>query len=198
MKLNIIFSAVAAVFIFAAVAAAQSPVYRISAPYSHKNLTIFLIHGKDETSKTNILTLQEAMQRQIFRVYETSDVNELSVENISKTFDVFIQSGDIVKGGKQDRVLAVSIIIPAHSGRIKIEAFCVESGRWQKRGSEDSNQFSSSNDRIVSKELKLAANGTRSQQEVWAKVSEAQDKLSTNVGGAVASTTSRSSLQLSL
>lgn len=192
------FCGFAALFVFAVIVAAQSPTYRISAPYSHKNLTIFLIHGKDETSKTNILTLQEAMERKILRVYETSDVNELAVENISKYFDVFIQSGDIVKGGKQDRILAVSIIIPARSGRITIEAFCVESGRWQKRGNEDAGQFSSSNDRIVSKELKLAANGDRSQQEVWAKVSEAQDKLSKNLGGAVASANSRSSLQLSL
>jgi hypothetical protein len=198
MKLKRVFCGFAALFVFAVIVAAQSPTYRISAPYSHKNLTIFLIHGKDETSKTNILTLQEAMERKILRVYETSDVNELAVENVSKYFDVFIQSGDIVKGGKQDRILAVSIIIPARSGRITIEAFCVESGRWQKRGNEDAGQFSSSNDRIVSKELKLAANGDRSQQEVWAKVSEAQDKLSKNLGGAVASANSRSSLQLSL
>ena len=198
MKLRIVLGMVAVLSVFAAVAVAQSPSYRISAPYSYKNLTIFLVHGKDETSKTNILTLQEAMQRQILRVYETSDVNELSVENISKHFDVFIQSGDIVKGGKQDRVLGVSIIIPARSGRIKIEAFCVESGRWQKRGNEDAGQFSSSNDRIVSKELKIAANGARSQQEVWAKVSEAQEKLSRNVGAPVTSGSSATSLQLSL
>jgi hypothetical protein len=198
MKLKSFTCGLAALFVFAAIAAAQSPAYRISAPYSHKNLTIYLIHGKDETSKTNILTLQEAMERKILRVYETSDVNELEVENISKVFDVFIQSGDIVKGGKQDRILGVSIIIAARSGRIKIEAFCVESGRWQKRGNEDAGQFSSSNDRIVSKELKLAANGERSQQEVWAKVSEAQDKLSKNLGAPVAAHASSSSLQLSL
>lgn len=183
---------------FAVAAPAQSPAYRVSAPYSYKNLTIFLIHGKNETNKTNILTLQEAMERQILRVYETSDVNELAVENISKTYDVFIQSGDIVKGGKQDRVLAISIIIPARSGRIVIEAYCVESGRWTKRKNEDAGQFSSSNDRIVSKELKLAANGARSQSEVWEKVSEAQSKLSKNVGGSVAAAESRTSLQLSL
>ncbi|MEO8573790.1 MAG: DUF6569 family protein [Pyrinomonadaceae bacterium] len=198
MKLKCVISGLAALFVFATAAAAQSRPYRISAPYSHKNLTIYLVHGKDETSKTNILTLQEAMERKILRVYETSDVNELAVENVSKYFDVFIQSGDIVKGGKQDRILGVSIIIPAHSGRIKIEAFCVESGRWQKRGSEDAGQFSSSNDRIVSKELKLAANGERSQQEVWAKVSEAQEKLSRNLGAPVTGRSSSSSLQLSL
>lgn len=176
---------------------AQNDQYRISTAYTYKNLSIFLIHGKDETKNENIITLQEAMERKLFRVYETSDVNELEVENVSKTFDVFIQSGDIVKGGKQDRILAVSIIIPARSGRISIDAFCVESGRWEKRGSEDSRQFTSSNDRIVTKELKLAANSERSQQEVWDKVSDAQARLAKNVGGDVRGS-SGSSLQLSL
>ena len=120
------------------------------------------------------------------------------MENLSKQFDVFIQSGDIVKGGKQDRVLAVSIIIPARSGRIKIDAFCVESGRWTKRGTEDPTKFTSSNDRIVTKELKIAANAARSQSDVWNQVSEAQARLSKNVGDAVADVTSNSSLQLSL
>jgi len=182
----------------AATVAAQQTGYRISSPYTHKNLSIFLIHGKDETKKTNTMTLQEAMERKLFLVYETSNVNELEVENLSKTQDVFIQSGDIVKGGKQDRVLAVSIIIPARSGRVKIDAFCVESGRWQKRGNEEAGKFTSSNDRIVTKELKIAANATRSQQEVWDKVSDAQARLSKNVGGSVAAPASSSSLQLSL
>ena len=172
--------------------------YRISQPYTYKNLTIFLIHGKDESSGKNVLTLQEAMEMKVLRVYETDDVNELEVQNISKYYDVFIQSGDIVKGGKQDRVLAVSLIIPARSGRISIEAFCVESGRWEKRKNEEVGQFSSSNDRLVTKDLKLAANKSSDQSEVWAKVSEAQARLSRNVGGSVAAADSASSLQLSL
>lgn len=172
--------------------------YRISTPYTHKNLTIFLIHGKDERSGKNVLTLQEAMEMKVLRVYETSDVNELEVQNISKFYDVFIQSGDIVKGGKQDRVLAVSIMIPARSGRIAISAFCVESGRWEQRKGEEVGQFSSSNDRLVTKDLKLAANDASSQQEVWAKVGEAQAKLGRNVGGSVAARDSATSLQLSL
>ncbi|MBV9217019.1 MAG: hypothetical protein JO053_12670 [Acidobacteria bacterium] len=182
-----------------AAAAAQTAGYRVSAPLTYKNLSIFLIHGKDENTKGNILTLQEALERGLFRVYETGDVNELEVENLSKEFDVFIQSGDIVKGGKQDRILAVSIIIPARSGRVSIEAFCVESGRWTKRGNEDSDKFTSSNDRIVTKELKMAANGARSQSDVWAQVSEAQERLAKGVGGGnITSRTSESSLQLSL
>ena len=200
MKTKLIANILAVFMVVVAVAgvtAAQSGNYTVSASYTYKNLSIFLIHGKDESKKGNILTLQEAMERDLFRVYETSSVNELEVENLSKEFDVFIQSGDIVKGGKQDRILAVSIIIPARSGRVKIDSFCVESGRWTKRGNEDSTKFTSSNDRIVTKELKIAANASRSQAEVWSKVSEAQASLAKNVGGSVTGT-SASSLQLSL
>ena len=189
--------AVACLLITAAMVRAQGS-NRISAPYTYKNLTIFLIHGKDERSGKNVLTLQEAMEMKVLRVYETSDVNELEVENISKFYDVFIQSGDIVKGGKQDRVLAVSIMIPARSGRITISAFCVESGRWEKRSGEEVGQFSSSNDRLVTKDLKLAAAKPGAQSEVWNKVSEAQARLGKSVGGSVSSRTSASSLQLSL
>ena len=193
-----VFAAFVVALAIVGAAAAQTADYRISTAYTYKNLTIFLLHGKDQNLKNNVMTLQEAMERKLLVVYETSNVNELEVENLSKQFDVFIQSGDIVKGGKQDRVLAVSIIIPARSGRVKIEAFCVESGRWTKRGVEDSSKFNSSNDRIVTKELKIAANATRSQQEVWDQVSDAQARLSKNVGGSVAAAASNSSLQLSL
>ncbi|MEZ5344728.1 MAG: DUF6569 family protein [Pyrinomonadaceae bacterium] len=182
----------------AGIASTHAQEYKISKPSTHKNLSIFLIHGKDQTDNKNILTLQEAMENKEFVVYETSDVNELAVENLSKQNDVFIQSGDIVKGGKQDRVLAVSIIIPANSGKILIQAFCVESGRWEKRGKEDNGKFASSNDRIVTKDLKLAANKSKSQQEVWTEVSKAQSKIAANVGGTVNSTASATSLQLSL
>ena len=144
----------------AVMAAFGQDAYRVSAPYTYKNLTIFLIHGADLSSNRDLITLEEAMEMKVFKVYETEDVNELIVENISPDHDVFIQSGDIVKGGKQDRVLAVSIVIPRMSGRISIEAFCVESDRWEGRGSESKKEFSSSEERIVSKELKMATNGT--------------------------------------
>ena len=199
MKLNrkIALSLAIVILIAASSALAQNG-YRISAPYTYKNLTIFLIHGKDSTNKKNIITLQEALKLKVFKVYETSEVNELQVENISSQYDVFIQSGDIVKGGKQDRVLAISIIIPARSGRVSIESFCVESGRWEKRKGEDAQQFSSSEERLVSKDLKVAANGQRSQSEVWSKVSEAQKRLSANTGVDVTANASGSSLQLAL
>lgn len=188
--------------------------YRISGPHTHQNLTIFLIHGEDASSNKNLITLQEAMEMKVFKVYETEDVDELMVENISPKYDVFIQSGDIVKGGKQDRVLAISIIIPRNSGKVSIEAFCVESDRWEGRGNESRKEFSSSEERVVSKELKVATNGTGSgsgsgngdgdgagrgsQTKVWNEVANAQRNISANVTVDVTANSSASSLQLSL
>ena len=154
--------AVGVCLLAAAVGAFGQTAYRISEPFTYKNLTIFLIHGADASSNKDLITLEEALKMKIFKVYETEDVNELMVENISSKYDVFIQSGDIVKGGKQDRVLAISVIIPRNSGNVSIEAFCVESDRWEGRGNESRKEFSSSEERVVSKELKLATNGVGS------------------------------------
>src|SRR5215207_9962261 len=170
--------------------------YRLSGPYTHKNLTVFLVHGKDLTNKP-FLTLQEALAQKKVRVYETKEVNELTIRNLSNQ-DIYVQSGDIVRGGDQDRMISVDFIVPPRSGRMPIAAFCVESGRWNKRGNEEAASFSSSENSVVSKDLKLAAKSANSQQEVWQKVKLAQDKLAVNVGGSVNSTVSASSLELSV
>jgi len=125
-------------------------------------------------------------------------VNELSVENVATDEDVFIQSGDIVKGGQQDRVLAYDLIVPAKSGKTPIPSFCVEAGRWTKRGGEDATKFSESGKQAGTKELKLAVNYARSQDQVWAKVRDAQRKLGDRIGKMVQDKDSPTSLQLTL
>jgi len=154
--------------------------YAVSGPYTHKNLTIFLLHGASQSQGRAPLTLQEAMKRKLVVVRETGDVNRLTIQNRSSQ-DVFVQAGDIVKGGQQDRVLALDLIVPPKSGRIPIDAFCVEQGRWSRRGDEAVTAFSASNNVLASKDLKIAANARRSQSEVWANVSKAQEKLAANL-----------------
>ena len=171
--------------------------YRLSGPYTHKNLTIFLVHGKDLLPGKNFLTLQEALAQNKVRVYETKEVNELAIRNLSNQ-DIYVQAGDIVRGGEQDRMISVDFIVPPRSGRMPIAAFCVESGRWNKRGEELAGFFSSSNNMVATKEVKLAAKRARSQSDVWQKVSDAQEKLSLNVGAPVQAQASASSFELSL
>jgi len=170
--------------------------YKFSGPYTHGNLTVFLVHGKDLSNKT-FLTLQEALAQKKVRVYETKDVNELAIRNFSNQ-DIYVQAGDIVRGGEQDRMISVDFIVPPKSGRMPIAAFCVESGRWSKRGNEEAGSFSSSENSVASKELKLAAKRENSQQEVWKNVSVAQEKLVRNVNALVIDAASPTSLELSV
>jgi len=170
----------------------------LSGPYTYKNLTVYLVHGENVLNDRTPLTLEEAMERRLVIVHETSDVNELEIENISKTDEVYVQAGDIVKGGKQDRVLAVDLIVPARSGRMPIDSFCVEHGRWVARGDESTAAFASSAEMAPSKQIKLAARLEKSQAQVWRGVEESQNKLSAAANTNVASNVSRSSLPLTL
>lgn len=172
--------------------------YRISGPYQHENLTVFLIHGEDRLNTDALITLEEALAQKHVVVYETSDVNELAIENVSANREIFVQAGDIVKGGRQDRVLAVDVVVEPRSGKLPIDAFCVEHGRWSQRGSETANAFTMSEMMVATKDLKMATRVNRSQSEVWEKVDEAQQKLNRSVATEVRAEDSASSLQLSL
>src|SRR5262249_42020865 len=110
----------------ATLAQAQAPKadgYTFSGPYTYQNLTIFLVHGKDTLPAKKLLTLQEALEQKKLVVHETKQVGQLSVENIADDFDVFIQSGDIVKCGQQDRALGYDLIVSAKSGKVPIQSF---------------------------------------------------------------------------
>jgi len=79
---------------------------RVSGPYSFENLSLFLLHGEDRVPSGSYRALQQAMESKSTAVYETGTVGELLIENLGD-LDVFIQAGDILKGGRQDRVIGV-------------------------------------------------------------------------------------------
>lgn len=193
---------------------------RISGPVSHDNLSIYFIHGPSRPGPVP-LTLKEAMEKGQVRLNETGKVNELEIENTGDDA-VFVQAGDIVKGGQQDRTLMVSLLLPPRSARVPIASFCVEQGRWAARGKEDVKTFATSAASVPSREMKLAMqapepetasipginvrtdrvrplNETASKQrKVWDGVRKAQEKLGNNLGSSVQASTSATSLQLAM
>lgn len=171
--------------------------YGISEPLTYKNLTVFFVSGESDIAYNDYLTLEEAMKNGDIKVYETGQVSELQIENLSDK-PVFIQAGDIVKGGKQDRVIQIDIIIRKKYGKVPLASFCVEHGRWSRRGGEELAEFSVSEKRIASKDLKMAAYSSSSQQDVWEEVEVVQDKLAVNMDVEVRDGRSSSSLQLTL
>ena len=62
-----------------------------------------------------------------------------------------------------------------------LAAFCVEHGRWTRRGDENAAAFSSNTKALSSKNEKLAARYGLNQADVWAGVAEQQAKLNENV-----------------
>jgi hypothetical protein len=172
--------------------------YTLSGPITCLNLAVYLVHGDNVLATGNYLTLQEALEKKRIIVHETGTVGQLAVENISEDAEVFLQAGDIVKGGRQDRVLAYDLVVPPQSGRVPIDSFCVEASRWQKRGSEDAERFSSSSGQLPGKALRLAVSSARQQAQVWEKVKEQQDRLGKTLKKSLADPQSPSSLQLTL
>src|SRR5204863_4455174 len=196
--------------------------YRVTGPVTHENLAIYLVRGKSAAGPVP-LTREEALAKRSVKVHETGNVNELQIENLGND-EVFVQSGDIVKGGQQDRVLTVTLLLPPKSGRIPIASFCVEQGRWTARGREDVKTFATASAVIPSREAKIAMKApvtvsadpaptggvavrtlsitasetSARQQEVWRKVRKVQDGLSSNLGTTVNAPASQSSLQLAL
>ena len=134
--------------------AARADEYRVSGPVVHENLAIYLVHGKSAAGAVP-LTLDEALRKGAVKVHETGTVSELQIENLGMD-EVFIQAGDIVKGGQQDRVLSVSLVLPPKSGRLPIASFCVEQGRWSARGKEDVKTFATASASVPSREAKIA------------------------------------------
>jgi len=170
--------------------------YRISGPFTHDNLSVFLIHGANRSAK-NLLTLEEAIAQHKVIVYETRNVNELAVENVSNE-DVFIESGDIVKGGAQDRTLKDDLILPSKSGKVSITSFCVEHGRWTRRGNESVASFDAATQAVATKQLKMAVKMKADQSEVWNQVAQAQAKLSARLGGAARAAASPTSFAMTM
>ena len=107
--------------------------FQITESYTSDNLQVFLILGEEEGELPEYISLGEAMKSKKVEVKETGQVNELSITNKSDKH-IFIHSGDIVKGGKQDRTLAYDLIGPPHVKDMPLASFCVEQGRWRKRG----------------------------------------------------------------
>lgn len=171
-----------------------------SGPFTHENLTLFMLHGEDKMKGKNFLTLPEAMAQKKVVIYETKQVNDLQVENVSPTEEVLLLAGDIISGGQQDRVITLDQILPPKSGKQPLLVHCVEqtAARWMSAYTKENKTFYASDGVLNSKALKLANSVTMSQHIVWKNVEVTQRQLSTKLKAVVNDAKSESSLNLTL
>src|SRR5215467_5447359 len=123
--------------------------YKVLAPIRHGNLTVFPVVAVKTHNTEEFLTLDEGLRsgdvvvtesgvirpmvrRPNMRPYNPgggAEVNRLVLVNNSKR-PLLLLAGEIVTGGKQDRVIGKDRLVPAESDPVDLSVFCVEPGRW--------------------------------------------------------------------
>lgn len=160
--------------------------FLMTGPHTQENLTIYLIHGPDHAKGRTCLTLAEAIRKKAAIVHETSAANELAVENVSADVDVYIQAGEVVKGGLQDRTFTIDHLLSPRSGFVPVKVFCVDLGRWEARPGESVDRFDDAPGHVAGKFMKFCVLRTANQEQVWAAIKVCQRKLAAGVGRNVA------------
>ncbi len=127
---------------------ATTPGYKVLEPIRHGNLTVFPVVAAKSYPTGEFLTLDEGLRSGEVVVTEAgsvqglvrrhinpsirhdgAEVNRLVLVNNSKR-PLLLLAGEIVSGGKQDRVIGKDRIVPAESDPVDLSVFCVEPGRW--------------------------------------------------------------------
>jgi hypothetical protein len=168
--------------------------YKALEPISEGNLTVFPVVAAETYDTSGFLTLDEGMRRgevviteagrarlirprrQYFEPHpelllapqgDGAEVNRLVLVNDSNR-PLILLAGEIVTGGKQDRVVAKDRIVPPHSEPIDLSVFCVEPGRWTPRG-----EFISKDAPLAQPSVRRQVMVQRDQESVWASVGRA-------------------------
>jgi hypothetical protein len=155
-----------------------------SKKYTFENLRLYPIRPKDNFKRQfagvgNYRTLKDAMEKKKVRITENKEgasVNELTIENISAD-TIIIITGEIVKGGKQDRIIEKDMLLEPKSGKKKLSVFCVESGRWSA-GNANAENFNV-HYTVGTMSLRKVVEKEADQQKVWSKVDEINSKNKT-------------------
>lgn len=163
-----------------------SGTYRVLKPLSSGNLSIFPIVADSQADTSFFITLDEGLRsgevvvtesgniqplvrrRPVPQRHDNAQVNTLMLVNNSRR-PLLLLAGEIVTGGKQDRVIAKDRIIPAESDPVDLGVFCVEPGRWVAR-SEKFGGFGG----IAQPKVRANAMAKKDQQQVWDAVNQSK------------------------
>jgi hypothetical protein len=156
--------------------------WRLLDPVTYENISIFPVVSSNSQDTSAFLTLEEGLatgevivreqgsegmvRRRDGRIvyipqYNTgASVGQLVLVNRSKR-PLLLLAGELVSGGKQDRVIGKDRIVPVGAPPLPLDVFCVEHGRWT-----GASQFAATKT-IVHPSVRERAAVDQKQQEVW-------------------------------
>jgi ARG and Rhodanese-Phosphatase-superfamily-associated Protein domain len=172
--------------------------YKLLEPITHGDLTVFPVVSVKTHDTSGFLTLDEgirsgevvvtevgnlhgAMRRRPNQqsTYQNAQVNQLVLVNNSQR-PLILLAGEIVTGGKQDRVVAKDRIVPAESDPVDLGVFCVEPHRWVA----NSSKFDTHASVMAQPSVRKKAMAEKDQQQVWAEVNNAKTTMAANARAA--------------
>jgi hypothetical protein len=196
--------------------------YKVLEPIRHGSLTVFPIVSPKSYATSEFITLDEGLRSGEVVVTEygnvrglmrrraapavqresSAEVNRLVLVNNSKR-PLLLLAGEIVTGGKQDRVIGKDRIVPGESDPVDLSVFCVEPGRWVAT----SDHFGASGTTyptpsvgsgtgggigsgmgagtiMAQPSVRAKAMGDKDQNQVWAEVRKQQSSMAVEVAGA--------------
>ncbi len=189
--------------------------YKVLEPIRHGSLTVFPVVAPKSYGTGEFLTLDEGLRsgevvvteygnvRGLMRGHitpavqrEYAEVNRLVLINNSKR-PLLLLAGEIVTGGKQDRVIGKDRIVPAESDPVDLSVFCVEPGRWvatsEHFGTSGATYGGGTGGQIhgavpstimAQPSVRAKAMGDKDQNQVWAEVRKQQQSMAVEVAAA--------------
>lgn len=163
--------------------------WRLLDPVSYENITLFPVVSSFSIDTSGFLTLDEGLSSGQVLITEQGNeslvrsrdgrpvavpqeyqsgasVNQLMLINRSKK-PLLLLAGELVSGGKQDRIIGKDRIVPGGAEPLPLDVFCVEHGRWTGTSA----QFGAAKT-MVHPSVREQAAVAQDQSEVWAAVSK--------------------------
>jgi len=181
--------------------------YKVLDPIRHGSLTVFPVVAAKSYPTSEFLTLDEGLRSGDVVVTEAgnvqglirrravptvrhdgAEVNRLVLVNNSRR-PLLLLAGEIVTGGKQDRVIGKDRIVPPESEPVDLNVFCVEPGRWVATsehfgasgamygGVGAGKSVSGPVTMMAQPSVRAKAMGDKNQGEVWAEVKKQQEAV---------------------
>ena len=157
--------------------------WRLLPGITYENITLFPVVSAGGADTSAFLTLDEGLASgevvvteqgsggmvRLERAAPASDlnrgaaVNQLVLTNRSKR-PLLLLAGELVSGGKQDRIIGKDRIVPVGAEPLPLDVFCVEHGRWSS-----GSRFSAAKT-MVHPSVREQAALARDQNQVWSAV----------------------------
>lgn len=176
-----------------------APAYNVLSPVTQANLAVFPVVTNAIHDTHIFLTLDQGLRSGQVIVTETgassgfvrphpttpvwrdrvypgsgigAQVNRLMLVNNSDR-PLLLLAGEIVTGGKQDRIVGKDRIIPAKSDPIDLSVFCVEPHRWTARSA----HFGNLDFAMAQPSIRLKAMADKNQGAVWNEVAKSRARI---------------------